>query len=83
MMLQELIIKFQLRHVWLDNYSNLGNDRMQQLYNAVKSVNTDCLVMATQNRGGFAGGFPCDIAIVEEYTYYLIRTTQLINKREH
>jgi hypothetical protein len=60
-MLQELIINFSLRHVWLDNYSNIGNDCMQLLYNAVKSVSTDCLVTATQNSGGFAGGFPCDM----------------------
>jgi hypothetical protein len=80
LMLQELIIKFQLRHVWLDNYSNIGNDRMQLLYNAVKSISTDCLVTATQNSGGFAGGFPCDIIIVEEVVL-TDPTTQLSTAR--
>jgi hypothetical protein len=80
MMLQELIIKFKLRYVWLDNYSNLGNDALQILYNAVKSVSTDCLVIATQNSGGFAAGFPCDIAVVEEYTL-TTPVTQLATSR--
>jgi alpha-L-fucosidase len=66
LIVQELIVKFHLRHVWFDNYSNIGNDRIQLLYNAAKSVNPDCLVTATQNSGGFAAGFPCDIATVEQ-----------------
>lgn len=71
--LQELIIRFKLRYIWLDGPSFVSNQSthfMQYIYNAVKSVTgqnnpNECLIIANAFPGNELQDWPYDIRSVE------------------
>lgn len=72
-LLQELIIRYKLRYIWLDGTDFVDNPHtgfMQKIYNAVKSVTgqnnpNECLIIANAFPGVETNDWPFDIRSVE------------------
>jgi hypothetical protein len=81
--LQELLVKYGFRYVWLDNYSQLDGSNMQAIYNAVKAIDPTCLVICNPHGESDFGSFPYDIQSTEEYRLSVVGINSLANPRTY
>lgn len=82
-LMQEMIIRFGVKYLWIDYGAAIPADIPQRYYNAVKSVDPGCMIIG--NVGGDASflRFPYDIQSHEEHALDLGSTAYQSSSRTH
>jgi alpha-L-fucosidase len=63
--LQELLTRYGFTIVWLDGFKILTNAEYQKIYNAIKSINPDCLVIMNAIGDTGFSQYPYDVGSTE------------------
>lgn len=62
---QELMLKYKIKMFWMDGFDRLTKAEYQKIYNAIKSIDKDCLVIMNATGDTSFDQYPYDIGSTE------------------
>lgn len=65
LLVKELVRDYGFTMIWMDHYTAISEGENQKIYNAIKEVNQNCLVIGNDHGETTTQRFPCDIQSTE------------------